>query len=169
MEAYPSSNPRRPSALAKLDQAMGTLLGYLEEATAPVDPSLEAKLKEDRSVSREARAFWQALLSTMDAMSAAIYYQAEKQETQVDLLNVLAVHIVSIDKKLQGLNDLLRWVWKRLPTASIINTKKLKWQWRGIKKVMEELYRRAGSIDELNRESENQELTALCSGARVKA
>ncbi|KAJ1152758.1 hypothetical protein NDU88_005533 [Pleurodeles waltl] len=44
----------------------------------------------------------------MDAMSAVIYYQAEKPETQLDLLNVLAVHIVSINKKLQELNVLIR-------------------------------------------------------------
>ncbi|KAJ1165318.1 hypothetical protein NDU88_005746 [Pleurodeles waltl] len=106
MAAYPSSNPRRPNALAKPDQDTGTVLDCLEEAKAPADPSLEAKLKEDRSVSGEAGASRQALPSTMDAMSVAIYFQADKQETQVDLLSDLAVHAVSIDKKLQELNNL---------------------------------------------------------------
>ncbi|KAJ1118797.1 hypothetical protein NDU88_006984 [Pleurodeles waltl] len=44
----------------------------------------------------------------MDAISAAIQFQADKQDTQVDLLNILAIHIVSIDKKLQSLNDLIK-------------------------------------------------------------
>ncbi|KAJ1218928.1 hypothetical protein NDU88_006499 [Pleurodeles waltl] len=72
MEAHPSSNPRRSSALVKQDQATGTVSGCLEEAKAQADPSLEAKLKEDRSVSGETGASRQALISTMDAMSAAI-------------------------------------------------------------------------------------------------
>ncbi|KAJ1173682.1 hypothetical protein NDU88_005508 [Pleurodeles waltl] len=108
MEGYNSSNQRRPSVLAKQDQATGTVLGCLKEAKVPADPSLEAKLKEDWSVSGEVGTSWQALLSSMDAMSAAIHYQADKRETQVDLLNILAVHIGSIDKKLQGLYDLIR-------------------------------------------------------------
>ncbi|KAJ1172710.1 hypothetical protein NDU88_004554 [Pleurodeles waltl] len=68
--------------------AIGTVLGSLEEAYHPEDPSLEAKPKEDRSASGEAgaEASRQAFFSTMDAMSAAIQYQADKQETQVDLL-----------------------------------------------------------------------------------
>ncbi|KAJ1089396.1 hypothetical protein NDU88_002547 [Pleurodeles waltl] len=107
-EAYPFFNPRNPSVLAKQDHATGTALGCLEEPIVPADPSLEVKLKEDRPASGEAGASWQALLSPMDAMSAAIHYQADKQETQVELLSVLAVHIVSIDKKLQALNDLIR-------------------------------------------------------------
>ncbi|KAJ1082506.1 hypothetical protein NDU88_002671 [Pleurodeles waltl] len=120
MEAYPSSNPQRSRFLAKQDQAMGTVLGCLEDAKVQADPSLEAKLKEYRSVSREVGASWQAHLSTMDSRSAAIYYHADKQETQVDLLNVLAVHIVSIDKKLQGLSDLIRRVQTHSYTQQVL-------------------------------------------------
>ncbi|KAJ1125313.1 hypothetical protein NDU88_003745 [Pleurodeles waltl] len=67
MQAYHFSNPRRPNVLDKQEQAMGTVLGCLKEAKVPADPSLEANPKRDRSVSREAGASWQALLSTMDA------------------------------------------------------------------------------------------------------
>ncbi|KAJ1106907.1 hypothetical protein NDU88_004305 [Pleurodeles waltl] len=108
VEAYPSSNSRCPSVPAKQDQATGTVRVCLEEVNVSADCSLDAKLKEDWPASGEAGAFWQALLSTMDAMLAAIHYQANKQESQVDLLDVLAVHIVSISKKLQALNDLIR-------------------------------------------------------------
>ncbi|KAJ1208662.1 hypothetical protein NDU88_004045 [Pleurodeles waltl] len=61
----------------------------------------------------------------------------------------------------------LRRVWKRLPNTNIIisapmtsNTKKLKWQRHSIEKVMEEVYRCAGSLEELKRGFENQEQTA---------
>ncbi|KAJ1085055.1 hypothetical protein NDU88_005188 [Pleurodeles waltl] len=40
-------------------------------------------------------------------MSAAIKHQADKQDIQVDLLNIMDKYIVSIDLKLQTLNDLI--------------------------------------------------------------
>ncbi|KAJ1208885.1 hypothetical protein NDU88_004268 [Pleurodeles waltl] len=109
--AHSSSNPRCssvPCVPVKQELATGMVLGRSVEAKGPAATSLDVPSIEARLVFGEAGASWQALLTTWDTMSTAIYYQADKQETQVDLLNVLAVHIVSIDKKLQGLNDLTR-------------------------------------------------------------
>ncbi|KAJ1187157.1 hypothetical protein NDU88_003936 [Pleurodeles waltl] len=118
---------------------------------------------------------WTALLSTMDVMLSAIQFQADKQDTQVELLNILAVRIVSIDNKLQthersdkeGSNPFIypagdmsvchyRNEWNRLPSANIIisapvtyDIKKVKWKGHGLGKVMEEVHRNAGTLEEL--------------------
>ncbi|KAJ1177300.1 hypothetical protein NDU88_002559 [Pleurodeles waltl] len=108
--AHPSSNHRFPSVSVKQeqDQATGTVRGRPVEASVPVASLLDSPPKKDQPASEEAGSSWQVLLTTMDIMSEVIYYQADKRETQVDLLNILAVHIVSIDKKLQELNDLIK-------------------------------------------------------------
>ncbi|KAJ1125886.1 hypothetical protein NDU88_004301 [Pleurodeles waltl] len=93
-QAYPSANPQRPSALAKLDQASGTILDCPEKAKGSANPFLEANLKEDQSVSEEAGASWQALQWHSDSLSS------RQTGNSGGLLNVLAVHIVSINKKL---------------------------------------------------------------------
>ncbi|KAJ1139827.1 hypothetical protein NDU88_006191 [Pleurodeles waltl] len=109
--AHSSSNPQCssvPSVPVKQELATGMVLGRSVEAKAPAASWSDAPSKEAGTFFGEAGASWQALLTTMDTMSMAIYYQADKQETRVDLLNIFAVHIVSIDKKHQGLNDLIR-------------------------------------------------------------
>lgn len=50
---------------------------------------------------------WGVLLSTLESISTAISHQADKHDVQVDLLNIMAIDIVGIDKKLQSLNDLI--------------------------------------------------------------
>ncbi|KAJ1130765.1 hypothetical protein NDU88_009113 [Pleurodeles waltl] len=92
MEARPSSNPWCPCALAKQDQATGTVLGCPEEEKLLLDPLMGAKLREDQSVPGEAGASWQALLSTIDAMSAAIYYQADKHSFKGYLMRRAQAH-----------------------------------------------------------------------------
>ncbi|KAJ1155579.1 hypothetical protein NDU88_008308 [Pleurodeles waltl] len=77
----------------------------LEELENSLDHTTGAKAKVAPSTSGDS---WKALLATMDAISAAVKFQADKQETQVDLLNILAIHIVSINNKLQSLNDLIK-------------------------------------------------------------
>ncbi|KAJ1153247.1 hypothetical protein NDU88_006008 [Pleurodeles waltl] len=77
----------------------------LEELEDTLDHTMGAKVNVEPSTSGDS---WKALLATMDAISAAIQFQADKQDTQVDLLNILAIHIVSIDNKLQSLNDLIK-------------------------------------------------------------
>ncbi|KAJ1117961.1 hypothetical protein NDU88_006156 [Pleurodeles waltl] len=107
--ANPSSNPWSSVPVKQeQDQATGTVQSRPVEANVPLASSLDALPKKDRPVFGEAGASWQVLLTTMDIMSMAIYYQADKQETEVDLLSILGAHIVSIDKKHQGLNDLIR-------------------------------------------------------------
>ncbi|KAJ1159060.1 hypothetical protein NDU88_011730 [Pleurodeles waltl] len=51
---------------------------------------------------------WGTLLSTLDIMATAIKRQADKQDIQVDLPNIMAKYIVGIDSKLQALNDLIQ-------------------------------------------------------------
>ncbi|KAJ1150609.1 hypothetical protein NDU88_003399 [Pleurodeles waltl] len=51
---------------------------------------------------------WGSLLSTLDVMATAIKHQADKQDIQVDLVNITAKYIVGIDSKLQALNDLIQ-------------------------------------------------------------
>ncbi|KAJ1218066.1 hypothetical protein NDU88_005652 [Pleurodeles waltl] len=74
----------------------------LEELEDFLDHTTGAKVNAAPSTSGDS---WKALLATMDAISAAIQFQADKQ---VDLLNILAIHIVSIDNKLQSLYDLIK-------------------------------------------------------------
>ncbi|KAJ1110174.1 hypothetical protein NDU88_007529 [Pleurodeles waltl] len=50
---------------------------------------------------------WGSLLSTLDVMAVAIKHQVDKQDIQVDLLNIMAKYFVGIDSKLQALNDLI--------------------------------------------------------------
>ncbi|KAJ1142799.1 hypothetical protein NDU88_009112 [Pleurodeles waltl] len=56
---------------------------------------------------------WGTLLSTLDVMATVIKHQADKQDIQVDLLNVMAKYIVVIDSKLQALNDLIQRAQKQ--------------------------------------------------------
>ncbi|KAJ1167284.1 hypothetical protein NDU88_007676 [Pleurodeles waltl] len=67
----------------------------LDELEDSLDHTMGAKANVEPSTSEDS---WKALLATMDAISAANQFQADKQDTQVDLLNILAIHIVSIDK-----------------------------------------------------------------------
>ncbi|KAJ1166684.1 hypothetical protein NDU88_007081 [Pleurodeles waltl] len=56
---------------------------------------------------------WGTLLSTLDIMATAIKHQADKQDIQVDLLNIMANYIVGIDSKLQALNELIQRALKQ--------------------------------------------------------
>ncbi|KAJ1117959.1 hypothetical protein NDU88_006154 [Pleurodeles waltl] len=118
--ANPSSIPRSSVPVKQeQDQATGTVQSRPVEANVPLASSLDALPKKDWPVFGEAGASWQVLLTPMDIMSMAIYYQADKQETEVDLLRILGVHIVSTDKKLQGLNDLIRRAQKHSYTQKV--------------------------------------------------
>ncbi|KAJ1124571.1 hypothetical protein NDU88_003021 [Pleurodeles waltl] len=50
---------------------------------------------------------WGSLLSTLDVIAVAIKRQADKQDFQVDLLNIMAKYIVGMDSKVQALNELI--------------------------------------------------------------
>ncbi|KAJ1215757.1 hypothetical protein NDU88_003365 [Pleurodeles waltl] len=56
---------------------------------------------------------WGSLLSTLDVMATAIKDQADKQDIQDDLLNIMAKYIVGIDSKLQALKDLIQRAQKQ--------------------------------------------------------
>ncbi|KAJ1198737.1 hypothetical protein NDU88_002576 [Pleurodeles waltl] len=56
---------------------------------------------------------WGTLLSKLHVMATAIKHQADKQDIQVDLLNIMAKYIVGIDSKLQALNDLIQRAQKQ--------------------------------------------------------
>ncbi|KAJ1102837.1 hypothetical protein NDU88_000278 [Pleurodeles waltl] len=90
-----------PSVPVKQEPATGSVLGRLAETKASAASSSGAPSKEAGPAVGEAGTSWQALLTTMDTMSTAVFYQADKQETQVDLLNILAVHIVSTSRLVQ--------------------------------------------------------------------
>ncbi|KAJ1174862.1 hypothetical protein NDU88_000153 [Pleurodeles waltl] len=77
----------------------------LEEFEDSLDHTTGAKVNVVPSTPGDS---WKALLAKMDVISAAIQFQADKQDNQVDLLNILAIHIVNIDNKLQSLNDLMK-------------------------------------------------------------
>ncbi|KAJ1139299.1 hypothetical protein NDU88_005674 [Pleurodeles waltl] len=77
----------------------------LVELEDSLDHTTGAKANASPSTSGDS---WKALLATMDAISAAIKFQADKQDTQVDLRNILASHIVSIDSKLHALNAVIK-------------------------------------------------------------
>ncbi|KAJ1091720.1 hypothetical protein NDU88_004837 [Pleurodeles waltl] len=88
----------------------------LEELEDPLDHTTGAKSNVEPSTAGDS---WNALLATMDAMSAAIQFQADKQDTHVDLLSILAIHIVSIDNKLQSSNDLIKRAQTRSYTQQV--------------------------------------------------
>ncbi|KAJ1140581.1 hypothetical protein NDU88_006930 [Pleurodeles waltl] len=50
---------------------------------------------------------WGSLLLTLHIMAILIKHQADKQDIQVELLNIMAKYIVGIDSKLQALNELI--------------------------------------------------------------
>ncbi|KAJ1176641.1 hypothetical protein NDU88_001912 [Pleurodeles waltl] len=54
-----------------------------------------------------------SLLSTLDIMATAIKHQADKQDIQVDLLNIMAKYIAGIDSKLQALNYMIQRAQKQ--------------------------------------------------------
>ncbi|KAJ1155455.1 hypothetical protein NDU88_008185 [Pleurodeles waltl] len=110
----------------------------LEELEDSLDHTTGAKANVEPSTSGDS---WKALLATMDAISAAIQFQADKQDTQI------------------------RNEWNRLPIANIIisapvtyDTKKLKWKEPGLDIVMEEVYHSAGTTKELKESLSVQEL-----------
>ncbi|KAJ1087605.1 hypothetical protein NDU88_000772 [Pleurodeles waltl] len=120
-----------------------------------------------------------------DASSAQVTFSSGIKKSNIDftLINKIALPLVSAYRIQQRTESdhfpqltKIRNEWNRLPTANIIisapmtyDTKKLKWKGPGLDKVMEEVYRSAGTTKELKELLRVQELEAHPQGERVIA